>query len=64
MRAKTVAGSSVGRLRNSNAKRHSAGTVLYVGATRGTVGLPLAPSRSTELFAKLQFDLNEMARWW
>jgi hypothetical protein len=44
--------------------RHSAGTVLYVGATRGTVGLPLAPSRSTELFAKLQFDLNEMARWW
>jgi hypothetical protein len=43
--------------------RRSAGTVLYVGATRGTVGLPLTPSRSAELFAKLQFDLNELGVW-
>jgi hypothetical protein len=43
--------------------RHSAGTVLYVGATRGSTGLPLTPSRSTEVFAKLQFDLGE-AGWW
>jgi hypothetical protein len=42
--------------------RRSAGTVLYVGATRGDVGLPATPGRSTELFAKLQFDLNEL-RW-
>jgi hypothetical protein len=42
--------------------RRSAGTVLYIGATRGSVGLPLTPSRSTEFFAKLQFDLNEL-RW-
>jgi hypothetical protein len=42
--------------------RRSAGTVLYLGATRGSTGLPLTPSRSTELFAKLQFDLNEL-RW-
>lgn len=42
--------------------RRSAGTVLYLGATRGSTGLPLAPSRSTELFAKLQLDLSEL-RW-
>jgi len=42
--------------------RRSAGTVLYVGATRGSVGLPVTPSRSTELFAKLQFDVSEL-RW-
>ncbi|MED5618288.1 carbohydrate binding family 9 domain-containing protein [Ideonella sp. BN130291] len=40
--------------------RRSAGTVLYVGATRGATGLPAAPSRSTEVFAKLQFDLGEL----
>lgn len=44
--------------------RRSAGTVLYLGATRGSVGLPHAPSRSSELFAKLQFDLSEWAGWW
>jgi len=42
--------------------RRSAGTVLYVGATRGNTGLPATPSRSTELFAKLQLDLSEL-RW-
>jgi hypothetical protein len=40
--------------------RRSAGTVLYVGATRASTGLPATPSRSTEVFAKLQFDLHEM----
>lgn len=42
--------------------RKSAGTVLYVGATRGVVGLPTQPSTGTELFAKLQFDLDELRR--
>lgn len=40
--------------------RRSAGTVLYVGATRGSTGLPVTPSRSTEVFAKLQLDLSEL----
>jgi hypothetical protein len=42
--------------------RHSAGTVLYVGATRGAAGLAPAQSRSTELFTKLQLDLDELTR--
>ena len=42
--------------------RRSAGTVLYLGATRGSIGLPLAPSRSSELFAKLQVDVDEWRR--
>lgn len=42
--------------------RRSAGTVLYVGATRGGVGLPLTPSRSNEVFAKLQVDVGEWRR--
>ncbi len=42
--------------------RRSASTVLYVGATRGTTGLPATPSRSSEIFAKLQFDIGEVAR--
>jgi hypothetical protein len=33
--------------------------VLYVGATRGRIGMPLAPSQSTELFVKLQADVGE-----
>jgi len=43
--------------------RRSAGTVLYVGATRGEVGLPHRPDRATEWFAKLQIDPAE-AGWW
>jgi hypothetical protein len=39
--------------------RRSAGSVLYVGATRGRIGMPLAPSQSTELFVKLQADVGE-----
>lgn len=39
--------------------RKSNGTVLYLGATRGQTGMPAEPSRSTELFAKLQVDLRE-----
>jgi hypothetical protein len=42
--------------------RRSAGTVLYVGATRGSTGLPATPSHSTELFVKLQLDLDELRR--
>jgi len=42
--------------------RRSAGTVLYVGATRGDTGLPAKPSRSTEGFVKLQLDLDELRR--
>jgi hypothetical protein len=42
--------------------RRSAGTVLYVGATRGSVGLPLTPSRSSEAFVKLQVDAGEWRR--
>jgi Domain of unknown function (DUF5916) len=42
--------------------RRSASTVLYVGATRGSIGLPSTPSRSSEIFAKLQFDIAEVAR--
>lgn len=42
--------------------RRSAGTVLYLGATRGSVGLPLTPSRSSEVFAKLQVDVDEWRR--
>jgi Domain of unknown function (DUF5916) len=38
------------------ARRRSASTVLYVGATRGSTGLPTMPSRSSEVFAKLQLD--------
>lgn len=39
--------------------RRSTGSVLYVGVTRGTDGLPQRPERSTEVFAKLQVDLGE-----
>jgi hypothetical protein len=42
--------------------RRSAGTVLYLGATRGDTGLPAAPSRGTEVFAKLQVDVDEWRR--
>ena len=42
--------------------RRSAGTVLYVGATRGRIGMPLAPSQSTEVFVKLQADVGEWRR--
>jgi hypothetical protein len=42
--------------------RRSAGTVLYLGATRGDTGLPAMPSRSTEVFAKLQLDVDEWRR--
>jgi len=40
--------------------RRSAGTVLYVGATRGSIGLPHTPSRSSEVYAKLQVDVGEL----
>ena len=42
--------------------RRSTSNVLYVGATRGSTGLPATPSRSTELFAKLQFDIDDVMR--
>ena len=42
--------------------RRSTSNVLYVGATRGSTGLPATPSRNTELFAKLQFDIDDVMR--
>lgn len=42
--------------------RRSAGTVLYVGVTRGSVGWPALPSRGTEAFVKLQADVGEWRR--
>lgn len=42
--------------------RRSAGTVLYVGATRGSIGLPTTPSKSSEVFVKLQADVGEWRR--
>jgi hypothetical protein len=39
--------------------RKSAGSVLYVGATRGTFGPRAVQSRSTEWFIKLQADVDE-----
>jgi Domain of unknown function (DUF5916) len=42
--------------------RRSASTVLYLGATRSSVGLPSTPSRGSDMFAKLQFDIGEVAR--
>ncbi|HYD82384.1 MAG TPA: carbohydrate binding family 9 domain-containing protein [Paucimonas sp.] len=41
--------------------RRSAGTVLYLGASRSTLGAA-APSRASEVFAKLQFDVDEIRR--
>ena len=43
--------------------RRSAGTVLYVGASRGRQGEPTA-QRSSEAFVKLQFDVGEMRALW
>ena len=42
--------------------RRSASSALYLGATRGNTGLPATPSRSTEWFAKWQFDIGEVDR--
>jgi hypothetical protein len=42
--------------------RRSAGTVLYVGLNRGVDTLPTTPDRSTEVFAKLQLDWDELRR--
>jgi hypothetical protein len=42
--------------------RRSAGTVLYVGVNRGVDALPNTPDRSTEVFAKLQLDWDELRR--
>lgn len=41
--------------------RRSAGTVLYIGASRARNGAGL-PSRGSEAFVKLQFDTDEMRR--
>jgi hypothetical protein len=38
--------------------RYSAGTVLYVGASRSRIGVGV-PARSDEAFVKLQFDVDE-----
>ena len=38
--------------------RQSAGTLLYVGASRSRFGVD-APARGNEVFVKLQFDLDE-----
>lgn len=42
--------------------RASAGTVLYVGASRERQGRPLT-QRGDELFIKLQLDVDEARRW-
>ena len=39
--------------------RQSFGTVFYLGANRGTSGIVPSRSRNTEVFAKLQFDVDE-----
>lgn len=43
--------------------RGSAGTVLYVGASHSNAGTP-AVARATELFVKLQFDVDEARGGW
>lgn len=40
--------------------RRSAGTVFYAGLIREKSGLPAGPTRGTELFMKLQFDVDEV----
>jgi hypothetical protein len=42
--------------------RRRASNVFYLGATRGSTGLPATPSRATEWFAKWQFDIDEVVR--
>jgi hypothetical protein len=39
--------------------RLSAGTTYYLGASRGHLGAAPLESRSTELFAKMQVDIDE-----
>lgn len=39
--------------------RRSAGTTYYLGANRGRTGVAPESSRSTELFAKMQVDIDE-----
>ncbi|MBK9574460.1 MAG: carbohydrate binding family 9 domain-containing protein [Rhodoferax sp.] len=39
--------------------RRSAGTTYYLGANRGRTGVAPEQSRSTELFAKMQVDIDE-----
>jgi hypothetical protein len=41
--------------------RHSAGTVLYVGASRVRDGFA-QPARASEVFVKLQFDVDDWPR--
>ena len=41
--------------------RHSAGTVLYIGASRSRQGVA-AVARGTEVFVKLQVDADDLAR--
>jgi Domain of unknown function (DUF5916) len=43
--------------------RRSAGTLLYVGASRASSGDPVATRRS-EAFVKLQFDVDELRAAW
>jgi hypothetical protein len=43
-------------------RRHSAGTVLYVGASRSDPGG--SERRVTEGFIKLQFDVGELRAGW
>ena len=42
--------------------RKSASQVFYLGGSRGATGLPATPSRSTDVFAKVQFDLGDWVR--
>lgn len=42
--------------------RRSTSNTFYLGVTRGNTGLPATPSRSTEWFAKWQFDVGEVMR--
>lgn len=43
--------------------RASAGTVVYVGASRSQQGIALR-SRTTEAFFKLQLDADDVSSWW
>ena len=43
--------------------RPAAGTVLHVGASRARAGAN-QPSRSSEAFVKLQFDIDDARAWW
>ena len=43
--------------------RRSAGTLLYVGASRASSGDPVT-NRGSEAFVKLQFDVDELRRVW